>query len=299
MKIAFAGLGKMGLPMATRLLGAGHEVTAVVRSRRGDHDSFEAAGGRFASTPRAAAEDAGAAILMVPGPAEVAAVVRGEDGLLAGLARGSAIIDCATSLPDLTRELQAEAAGAGIAYVDAPVIGGPPVAAEGGLQFLVGAADADFATVLPLLQIMGKEIIHIGEPGAGHAAKVVNNMIALSNMAVLGEGLAMSAKLGLDAEKMLQVLSKGFGSSYVSQRHMPKIINGDFTPTFTLTMGLKDLTLADDLARQLGYPLFLAGTARESFQLGRVLGFGDQNYTAVTRVFESYGKELRRSGAKS
>lgn len=290
MKIGFVGLGKMGLPMALRLEEAGYSVRAMVRTRRPEMEKLR---GTLVQAPADVAAATDLVVLMLPGPAEISLVLRGENGLFRHLPGGATVLDSSTSLPSLTRDLQHEASSRGLHYVDAPVIGGPTVAAEGGLQFLVGATEEDFATVRPILEHLGKETIHMGGPGSGHAAKIVNNMVALTNMAVLGEGMALAASLGLDAEKMTQMLSKGFGSSYVAQRHMPKIIKGDFTPTFTLSMGLKDLALASDVAREDGYPLFLAGTAMELFQVGRTMELGGQNYTAVSRVFERFGKPLR------
>lgn len=291
MRIGFIGLGKMGLPMATRLAAAGHPITGLVRTRRPDVEKLNA---RLVSSTPEVVEGAECVFLMVPGPTEVAEVIGAEKGALQCATRGTLFIDCSTSLPSLTRSLHEEASKRHARYVDAPVIGGPSVAAEGGLQFLVGATSDDFALALPLLQVLGKEIIHMGEPGSGHAAKIVNNMIALSNMTVLGEGMALAATFGLDAEKVTQMLSKGFGSSYVAQRHMPRIINGEFAPTFTLSMGLKDLALAADLAHALGYPLLMASTARSLYQIGKAMDFGEQNYTAIARVFERFGKPLRK-----
>ncbi|MEW6367735.1 MAG: NAD(P)-dependent oxidoreductase [Acidobacteriota bacterium] len=298
MNIGFIGLGKMGLPMAMRLIGAGHRLTGSVRTRRPEHDELAAAGGTTAGSPAEVAGGSQCVVLMLPGPGEIGEVMNGEHGLVAGLEPETLVLDCSTSLPSLTRENLRRVSDRGAKYVDAPVIGGPSVARDGGLQFLVGAEAVDYAAALPILSLLGKEIIHVGGPGDGHAAKLVANLIALTNMAVLGEGLALAGALGLDAEKMHQALTKGFPSSYVSQRHMGNIIQGRFTPSFALALGLKDLSLARDLAQQAGYPLFLGSVARELYQAGTVFGLSELNYTAVVQVFEKFGKPLRAPGVR-
>ena len=298
MNIGFIGLGKMGLPMAIRLIGAGHRLTGAVRTRRPEHDEFVAAGGELAGSAGDVASGSRCVVLMLPGPSEIREVMNGEHGLIAKLEPETLLLDCSTSLPSVTRNNLRRVSDRGVRYVDAPVIGGPSVARDGGLQFLVGAEAADYSAALPILSSLGKEIIHVGGPGDGHGAKLVANLVALTNMAVLGEGLALAGALGLDAEKMQQALTKGFPSSYVSQRHMGNIIQGRFTPTFALALGLKDLTLARDLAQEAGYPLFLGSVARELYQAGTVLGLSELNYTAVARVFERFGKPLRAAGAE-
>ncbi len=253
-RVAVIGLGQMGLPMALNLHRAGVEVLGL--------DPSDAAQAKARENGLALAADAAEAfgsseivILSLPHAGAVEAVV--EAGI-SGLAGGGAplVIDTSTSTAETSRALAQTLAAAGGIFVDAPVSGGPSGSREGTLTFMVGGAAEAVARCRPVLDILGKAVLHAGPTGAGNVAKLVNNLMVAGHMLMAREGLALAEAAGLEAGAALEVVNAASGGSTVSRVHVPTwILTGGFDSGFTMGLMRKDLRLAADLAAAHGLAL--------------------------------------------
>jgi 3-hydroxyisobutyrate dehydrogenase len=254
-KIGFIGLGNMGLPMAENLIKAGQTVSGF--------DLNEDASGRLAAGGGVqthsigdACKDAEAVITMLPAGEHVREVYLGERGVLAAVAPGTLLIDSSTIDVETAREVARAARANGLAMVDAPVSGGVAGAQAATLTFMVGGEDEAFERARPVLEQMGKTIVHAGGPGTGQAAKICNNMILGASMIVVSEAFLLAEKLGLDAQKLFDISSKSSGQCWSMTSYCPvpgpvpsSPANRDYKAGFTAAMMLKDLKLAQAAAR--------------------------------------------------
>ncbi len=246
MKIGFIGLGKMGGPMAANLAKAGHEVTGF------DMAAVEIDGVTMADSGAAAATGADVVITMLPNGAilrHVAAEV------IPAMTKGAALVDCSTVDVDSARAVAQQAADAGLLFVDAPVSGGIGGAAGGTLTFMAGGTAEAFAAAEPLFDIMGQKAVHCGEAGAGQAAKICNNMILGVTMIATCEAFALADKLGLDRQKMFDVVSTSSGYSWSMNAYCPapgvgpqSPADNGYQPGFAAELMLKDLGLSQQAA---------------------------------------------------
>ncbi|WP_282603010.1 3-hydroxyisobutyrate dehydrogenase [Paracoccus sp. PARArs4] len=246
MKIGFIGLGNMGAPMAANLAAAGHQVAGF------DTAAPVPEGVAQAATGAEAAAGADVVITMLPN-GQILRAVAAE--LIPAMRKGAIFCDCSTVDVDSARAVASDAAAAGLGAVDAPVSGGIGGAQGGTLTFMVGGADADFATVQPLFDIMGQKAVHCGDAGAGQAAKICNNMILGVTMIATCEAFALADKLGLDRQKMFDVVSTSSGYSWSMNAYCPapgvgpkSPADNDYTPGFAAELMLKDLNLAHQAA---------------------------------------------------
>jgi 3-hydroxyisobutyrate dehydrogenase len=276
-RIAFCGLGVMGLPMAARLAAAGHEVRVWNRTPGRDADAV-AAGATTAATPAEAARDADAAITMLAGPESLDEVVFGPDGLAATLRPGAALIDMSTVGPDAVQALRQKLAGR-VAVLDAPVTGSAPHAAAGTLRIMVGATAEEFARWREVLAPMG-EPVHVGPPGTGAALKLVVNSATASLTSLLAEALALADRLGVDQGVALDALGAS-PMGIIVERTREKIETGSYPPAFKLALAAKDLGLAVGLAGGRGLELRLAQAARSRLQAADRDGLGELDFSAV------------------
>jgi len=284
-RIGFIGLGIMGKPMARNLLRAGYPLVVHNRSR-GAVDSLAAEGAQAASNPREVAEGSDVVITMLPDTPDVQSVALGADGILSGARPGLTHIDMSTILPQAGREVAAALAERGAEMLDAPVSGGPQGAAEGTLSIMVGGSRATFETCRPILEVMGRTIVYMGDHGAGHTAKLCNQVACVLNLLGVCEMLVLGGKAGLDLNRVIEAVGAGLGSSAIRTNHGPKMLARDFSPGFFVRLQQKDLRLALATAEELGVPL--AGTALVQ-QLLRTLeaeGKGEQGTQALVRVIE-------------
>ena len=254
-KIGFIGLGNMGLPMAQNLINAGHSV-AGFDVNEAAIERVAAGGGRAAGALADACADAEIVITMLPAGEHVREVYLEGDGVLAEIAPGTLLIDSSTIDVETARAVGQAAWERGFAMVDAPVSGGVAGAQAGSLTFMVGGSDEAFARARPVLENMGKTIVHAGGPGNGQAAKICNNMILGASMIVVCEAFLLAEKLGLDAQKLFDISSKSSGQcwSMTSYCPVPALVptspaNRDYQPGFTAAMMLKDLKLSQAAAR--------------------------------------------------
>ncbi|UZF48521.1 NAD(P)-dependent oxidoreductase [Rhodococcus rhodochrous] len=257
--VAFVGLGNMGAPMARRLIDAGHRVIGFDRSEDAV-DRFAARGGTAAVSAAAAAADADVTILMLPNSAVVEAVL--DDGLAAALRPGTAVVDMSSSEPMRTRALaQRMAAERHVDLIDAPVSGGVKGAVNGTLTIMVGGPHAAVSTVLPILEHLGRPT-RVGACGAGHALKALNNLLSATHLLVTSEAILAGQRFGLDPEVMLTVINGSSGRSGSSENKWPNfIVPQTYDSGFALSLMLKDMRIATDLARQLGRPSLLGESA--------------------------------------
>jgi len=249
--IAVIGLGIMGLPMARNLISAGHDVTGY-NLTQDRIDELVAAGGKGATSIPDAVKDADVIITMVPDSPDVAAALRGEDGILSGAKQGALWIDASSIRPDIAKELAEEAQAAGLRAVDAPVSGGEQGAIDAALSIMVGGSDADFAAALPLLETVGKTIVHVGPSGAGQTVKAANQLIVAVNIQALAEAIIFLEAYGVDTDAALKVLGGGLAGSKVLDQKGQKMLDRDFGPGFRLALHNKDMGIITAAARQAG-----------------------------------------------
>ena len=253
MRIAVIGLGVMGAPMAQNLLGAGHELRIHRENSRSR--ALVEAGATLAATPAATAEGAEVVLLMLPDTPDVEAVLHGEDGVIGALAEGALVLDMSSISPVATEQFAHAVVAAGGQYVDAPVSGGEVGAREGTLTVFVGGEEAAVARAMPLLEILGGRITHLGPAGAGQAAKVVNQVIVGLTVQAVAEGLALAEASGLDPEQVRAALDGGFATSRILELHGRRMAERAFEPGFRLRLHRKDLRLAQDSAAHRGLAL--------------------------------------------
>lgn len=246
MKIGFIGLGNMGGPMAANLAKAGHEVTGF------DMADVSIEGVTMAASGAEAAAGADAVITMLPNGAILRSVA---DELIPAMAKGANFIDCSTVDVESARAVAGQAADAGLMFVDAPVSGGIGGAAGGTLTFMAGGSAEAFAAAEPLFDIMGQKAVHCGEAGAGQAAKICNNMILGVTMIATCEAFALADKLGLDRQKMFDVVSTSSGYSWTMNAYCPapgvgpqSPADNNYQPGFAAELMLKDLGLSQQAA---------------------------------------------------
>jgi len=249
--VAVIGLGIMGLPMAKNLVTAGYTVTGYNRSQD-PIDALVAAGGRGAGSIAEAVKDADVIITMVPDSPDVAGVVRGEDGVFANAKPGALWIDNSSIRPDVAKELADEAVAAGFGVVDAPVSGGEQGAIDAVLSIMVGGSAEDFAQAEPVLNAIGKTIVHVGPAGAGQTVKAANQLIVAVNIQALAEAVVFLEAYGVDTDAALKVLGGGLAGSKVLDQKGQKMLNRDFAPGFRLALHNKDLGIVTAAARQAG-----------------------------------------------
>jgi 3-hydroxyisobutyrate dehydrogenase len=292
-KVGFIGLGNMGLPMAANLIKAGHAVSGFdVNEDAGAR--LAAGGGTRAQSIAEACMDAEVVITMLPAGDHVREVYLGEGGVLAAVAPATLLIDSSTIDVETARRVAQAAQERGLAMIDAPVSGGVAGAQAATLTFMVGGADAAFERARPLLEAMGKTIVHAGGPGNGQAAKICNNMILGASMIVVAEAFLLAEKLGLDAQKLFDISSKSSGQcwSMTSYCPVPGLVptspaNRDYKAGFTAAMMLKDLKLAQAAARATRATTPLGAGAAAVYERFVDSGDGGVDFSGIIRYLRA------------
>ena len=285
--IGFIGLGNMGLPMAHNLIKAGHAVSGL-DVNRAPVEKLAAAGGAEAANITAAVSGAEIIITMLPAGAQVREVYLGADGVLAAAAPNTLLIDCSTIDVETARAVAAAAAGRGRAMPDAPVSGGVGGAQGATLTFMVGGRDDAFARAKPVLEKMGKTIVHAGGAGNGQAAKICNNMILGVSMIAVSEAFVLAEKLGLDAQKLFDIASKSSGQCWSITTYCPvpgpvptSPANRDYQAGFTAAMMLKDLNLSQEAAKAAGAKTPLGANAAEIYSRYAASGEAGRDFSGI------------------
>lgn len=286
-KIAVLGLGTMGGPMASNLLKKGYEVTVYNRTAE-KCSPLVSEGAVAAKTPKEAAHGQSLVITMVSNDASINDIYYGENGIFAGVNDGTTIIDCSTISPDLAKKLAADATALDCSFLDAPVTGSKPAAIDGSLVFMVGGDAVTIESQMDVFETLGKKVIPMGENGNGAVAKLAHNTIVGINNVALAEGFAIASKSGIPADAFLDLVQLGSAGSKAAELKGRKIIDHDFTNQFSLALMLKDLKLASSLTDNTGVPAPLLNLAKSMFQSGAAKGYGDEDLSAVVKIYEAY-----------
>ena len=293
LNLGFIGLGIMGAPMAGHLRAAGHALFVHTRSKV--PPALLEAGAVACTSAAEVAQRADIVFTMLPDTPDVEAVLFGENGVASGLGAapsgpagrvGKTVVDMSSISPIETKAFAAKINALGCDYLDAPVSGGEVGAKAASLTIMVGGPEAAFARVLPLFQLMGKNITHIGGNGDGQTTKVANQIIVALNIAAVAEALVFASKAGADPAKVRQALMGGFASSRILEVHGERMIKRSFNPGFRIGLHQKDLNLALQGAKALG--VALPGTANVAQLMQACAAHGHQNldHSALVKALE-------------
>ena len=286
MKIGFVGLGIMGRPMALNLKNGGHEIFVPERKSLLDETRAIAT---VLTDGTAVAKAADAIILMVPDTPDVEAALFGAGGVAAGLSAGKIVIDMSSISPMDTKRFAEKINALSCDYVDAPVSGGEVGAKSAALTIMAGGTEAGFARALPLFELMGKNITHVGPIGAGQVCKVANQIIVALNIQAVAEALVFAARAGADPAKVRQAITGGFASSRVLELHAERMINRTFNPGFRIRLHQKDLNLALSSARELGLALPNNAIAQQMMSSVTAHGGAELDHSALVQAIERLG----------
>ena len=283
--VGFIGLGLMGRPMAANLLKAGYEVTVWNRTAS-RADELVAQGAKRAATTREVAAVSEVVFTIVSDPPALESVLWGNDGVFAGLKRGSVLVDSSTVSPALERRVAAAAAAQGSEFLEAPVTGGTWGAEKGELVFMVGGEEATLKRVEPVLGVMGKKWFHLGPHGAGQTVKLAMNLLLALEAEAFAESLALVRSAGLPGEKLFEVMQTSMGRSGLLDIKGPMMLKGEYKPSFPLRLMHKDMGLALDLANQLGVPLPSSAATREVLSAVKGATKEDVDFSALASFWQ-------------
>ena len=278
--LGFIGLGRMGPPMARRLLQAGHRLTVHNRTRS-QAEALVAEGAQWADSPRAVAQASEVVFMMLADSQASEAVLTGPEGVLAGAREGLIVVDMSTIAPAVSRRLAEQAARQGMTMLDAPVSGSVGPATEGTLTIFVGGPREAFEAVRDLLGILGRDIHYVGENGMGCSVKLAVNLILGVSIQALGEAFALGARAGIPPARLWEILSDLAVISPSLRNKGGKIVQGDFAPSFALRLMEKDLGLIVEFGRQVGASMPLAAVAQQTFLAAREHGWAEADYSAI------------------
>ncbi|MFL5302534.1 MAG: 2-hydroxy-3-oxopropionate reductase, partial [Anaeromyxobacteraceae bacterium] len=271
-------------PMAANLQKAGH--TLHLHSRSGVPEALLAAGGKACASGKEVAERSEVVITMVPDTPDVEKALFGADGVAEGLTPGKLVVDMSSISPVETKVFAERVNALGCEYVDAPVSGGEVGAKNAALTIMVGATEAAFAKVKPLLDVLGKNITLVGENGAGQTCKVANQIIVALNIEAVAEALVFASKAGADPAKVRQALLGGFAASRVLEVHGERMIKRTFDPGFRIELHQKDLELALASARKMGVALPNTACAQQLMNACRAQGGARWDHSALVKALE-------------
>jgi len=290
--VGFIGIGIMGGRMVKNVLKAGHAVRVYNRTRE-KAEALRAVGAAVAGSPREATAGADAVITIVTDPPALAAVLEGPDGALASCRSGALVIDMSTVDPATSRAMGEKAKARGLRYVEAPVMGGVGAAEQGTLTIMAGGSPEDFQAAKPLLETMGKKILHVGSLGQGSVMKLAANMVAASIITSMVEAMELTAKAGIDGRLAAEVLSE---RAPLIERTAPRLLEGDYKARFPLKHSHKDVQLALATGRELGVPLFSLGSVAQLQAAALAKGYGDLDQSATMKLLEDLtGVSVRQS----
>lgn len=283
--IGFIGLGIMGYPMATNLIQAGYNLVAHNRSRKPVED-LATKGATPAFSPREVAEQSDVIILCLPDSPDVQLVVAGPDGVLEGTSESDIIIDMSTISPVVAAELAEQAAEQGVQMLDAPISGGDVGAKEGTLAIMVGGDADTVEQVMPILDVLGSTITHVGPSGAGQTVKACNQIVVAGTLSVVAEALVLGAKVGVDPAKIVDAIKGGAARCWALDVRAPNVIRRIFDPGFKSELHYKDLNIIMDAADAFKVPLPVTSEIHELYKTMVVKGRGKMDHSAVITVIE-------------
>jgi 2-hydroxy-3-oxopropionate reductase len=283
--VGFVGLGIMGGPMAANLAAAGFDVVGYNRSpepvRR-----LEERGGRGADSVAGAVAEAEVVVTMLPDSPDVEAVALGDDGLYARARPGTLHLDMSTIRPDVARRLAAAGAERGLRVLDAPVSGGEQGAIDATLSIMVGGDRGDFDDARPVLEAVGKTVVHVGPAGAGQTVKAANQLIVAGTLELVAEAIVFLEASGVDTEAAVQVLAGGLAGSAILERKAPAMLRRDFTPGFRVELHHKDMGIVTAAARDAGAVIPLGAAVAQLLASLQARGDGGLDHSALLKLVE-------------
>ena len=294
MNIAFLGLGAIGRPMAARIAAAGLPLTVWNRTASRADEFAREHRSRKAATPADAARDADVVITCLPTSRDVAGLLDGPDGIVAGMREGATLVDCTSGDPPTSRGIRDKLAARHIDFIDAPVSGGTTGAQKGTLTIMVGGDPKTLERVRPVLETFGQKIVHCGDVGAGDAVKAINNALLATHILAAAEGLAALVKLGVNPRVALDVINASSGRSNTSMNLFPeRVITRAFPRTFRLALLEKDVGIAAEVARETRVPAPVLQLTADLFRIARgELGEVADHVEAVKMVEQWAGVEI-------
>jgi 3-hydroxyisobutyrate dehydrogenase len=291
-RVGWIGTGVMGMSMCRHIMGKGYATTVYNRTRDRARPLVEV-GAAWADTPKAVAERSDVVFAIVGFPRDVREVFLGPQGTLAGSKAGNVLVDMTTSEPSLAEEIYAAAKAKGVHSVDAPVSGGDVGAKNASLSIMVGGDAPVIEGIKPLLECMGKTIVHQGAAGAGQHTKMVNQILIASNMIGVCEALLYAYKSGLDAGTVLQSVGSGAAGSWSLNNLGPRIIARNFEPGFFVEHFIKDMGIALDEARRMGLSLPGLALANQLYLAVQAQGYGRKGTHALMLALEHLAGIMR------
>jgi 3-hydroxyisobutyrate dehydrogenase-like beta-hydroxyacid dehydrogenase len=290
--VAFVGLGIMGGRMVKNVIKGGYAVRAYNRTTA-KAEALKPLGAAIAAAPREAAAGADVVVTMVADPPALCAVLEEPNGVFVGCRPGTLVVDMSTVDPGTSQAMASKAKALGLRYLEAPVTGGVGAAEQGTLTIMAGGSAEDFAAAKPLLETMGKKVLHVGPMGQGSVLKLCANLVGASIITAMNEALVLAAKSGLDLGVVTEVLTE---RSPLIGRTAPKVLSGDFSANFPLKHSHKDVQLALSTARIVGTPMFALGAVAQLQGAALAKGFGDLDQTVTARVLEEIAGVQARKG---
>jgi len=285
-KLGFIGLGVMGRPMAGHLLTAGHTVHVYDLVSESVKE-LAAKGAVACSSSKEVAQKSDIIFIMVQDTPDVEAVLFGKDGVAEGVRSGSTVVDMSSISPIGTKEFAKKLGAMGVKMLDAPVSGGQVGAENATLSIMVGGQPEVFEQIKPYFEIMGKNIVHIGDNGAGQTCKVANQIVVALTIEAVGEALLFASKAGADPQKVREALLGGFAQSRILELHGERMIQHNFSPGFRIRLHQKDLNLALQVAQNLGLSLPNTSVAQELFNAVAAQGGIDLDHSAMVLALET------------
>lgn len=283
--VAFIGLGIMGSPMAEHLVKAGYEVIGYNRTPEKTKPLVDA-GGRAANSIADAVSGADVVAVMVPDSPDVEAVLAGDGGVFANAEQGALIIDFSSIRPDVTIELGRQADAGGLRLVDAPVSGGEAGAKNAALSVMAGGSEADFAAAKPILDIVGKTVVHVGPSGSGQTVKAANQLVVAANIEALSEAMVFLEAYGVDTTAALDVLGGGLAGSKVLEAKKDNMLNRSFAPGFRVELHHKDLGIVSSAAREAEVTVPLGALVAQLMASAKAVGDGGLDHSALLKGVE-------------
>jgi 2-hydroxy-3-oxopropionate reductase len=287
--IGFIGLGIMGKPMARNLLKAGHVLIIHNRSRAAV-DELTREGARPMNNAKDVAEHSDIVVTVLPDSPDVELVYASEQGIFAGAKSGSLLVDMSSISPVVARKLAAEAERRGCDMLDAPVSGGEAGAIGATLSIMIGGKASAVERAMPLFQTLGKNIVHVGDAGAGQVTKAANQMVVGTTIAIVAEALVLAKKAGVDPAKVRQALLGGFAQSKILEAHGQKMLERNFNPGFRIRLHEKDMKIALATGSEYGVPLMVSGVVAQMMTAMKGMALADLDHSALVKLIEELAK---------
>jgi len=287
--IGFIGLGIMGKPMARNLLKAGYAL--VVHNRSGTAvDELSKEGAQPAASSKEVAARSEVIITMLPDSPDVELVYAGVNGVFAGAKTGMLLLDMSSISPVVARKLAGEAEKLGLDMIDAPVSGGEAGAINATLSIMIGGKAPAVERAMPIFQALGKNIVHVGNAGAGQVTKAANQMVVGTTIAIVSEALVLAAKAGVDPAKVRQALLGGFAQSKILEAHGQKMLERNFKPGFRIRLHEKDMKIALATGSEYGVPLMVTSQVAQMMTAMKSMGNGDLDHSGLVKFVEELAK---------